>query len=116
MRDRLIELIKQADDKCAYAFCGECGRFGTEYDCAIGLTADYLLENGVIVPPCKVGDLVYRVCKQKYPVDSYRMHWEEDWVIMIRPFDWSMMPEIGETVFLTREEAEQALKGAQHEE
>ena len=24
--------------------------------------ADYLIENGVIVPPCKVGDKVYKIC------------------------------------------------------
>ena len=27
--------------------------------------ADYLLENGVIVPPCKVGDMVYEICLGK---------------------------------------------------
>ena len=76
--------------------------------------ADYLLANGVIVPPCKVGDTVYRICKQKYPIDAYRMRWEEDWVILTCPFDLSMIPEIGKTIIITREEAEQALKGEQH--
>ena len=92
MRDRLMALINDV-----------------VHPCHAGALADYLLANGMIAMPCKVGDVVYRVCKQKYPVDSYRMHWEEDWVILTRPFDLSMIPEIGKTVFLTRKEAEQTL-------
>lgn len=41
-RDRLIELIQNAVNGCA--------RHWAE------IIADYLLANGVIVPPCKVGD------------------------------------------------------------
>lgn len=113
MRDRLIELVVQAREECTSTSCFQCGYRDKEMpkDCVPRLIADHLLANGVVVPPCKVGTVVYRVCKQKYPVDSYRMHWEEDWVILTRPFDLSMIPEIGKTVFLTREEAEQALKG-----
>lgn len=44
MRDRLIELLIK--------------RGVTFRTCDI---ADYLLNNGVIVPPCKVGDMVYQV-------------------------------------------------------
>lgn len=29
--------------------------------CQIGAIADYLIANGVIVPPCKVGDTVYEL-------------------------------------------------------
>lgn len=57
-RDRLIEIIEQhcllrTDTKMCMAdktvgSCSEC-------------LADHLLANGVIVPPCKVGDTVYRV-------------------------------------------------------
>ena len=42
MRYRLIELIEEADHKCGYQN-----------------KADYLIANGVIVPPCKVGETVY---------------------------------------------------------
>ena len=125
MRDRLIELIKQADDKCGHTSCGECGRFATEYDCLIGLIADYLLANGVIVPPCKVGDTLYVLYGEpSYTIKEHevstilfgRTHdsiglsnksvftvWEKRW------YDY-----FGKTVFLTREEAEQALKGEQN--
>ena len=125
MRDRLIELINQADDKCGHTSCGECGRFGTEDDCLIGLIADHLLANGVIVPPCKVGDVVY-VCNwtagkiYKNTVVGifisgasphrngikceYRNICGET---SNRKFTFA---QIGKTIFLTREEAEQALK------
>ena len=94
MRDRLVELISEI----VHPYFAE------------GI-ADKLIENGVIVLPCKVGKNVYHVCKRQYAVDGNRKLWVEDWVIVIHAFDYSMIPEIGKTVFLTREEAEQALKG-----
>ena len=55
MRDRLIEFLKKKYDH----FCDQCGvNKDSHY---IENLADYLLENGVIVPPCKVGDTVYFV-------------------------------------------------------
>lgn len=45
MRDRLIELIQNS--------VGGCARHWAE------IIADHLLAEGVIVPPCKVGDTVY---------------------------------------------------------
>lgn len=47
MRDRLIKLIQDAVKGCAKHWAE--------------IIADYLLENGVIVPPCKVGDTVYQI-------------------------------------------------------
>lgn len=57
-------------------------------------------EQGLLVRlPCKVGDTVY-------------IHWfEHDNVEVVeKPFSYGMIPYMGETVFLTREEAEAALK------
>ena len=52
MKERLVELLKEAP------LCYR--RFDLQYsDGTIEKIADYLLENGVIVPPCKVGDKVY---------------------------------------------------------
>lgn len=48
-RDRLIELLLKSE-----ILCNTCGESTNTY-CAEAL-ADYLLANGVIVPPCKVGD------------------------------------------------------------
>ena len=47
MRDRLIELIQKSVNGCAKNWAE--------------VISEYLLANGVIVPPCKVGDMVYFV-------------------------------------------------------
>ena len=50
MRDRLIELLKKKYDH----FCDQCGvNKDSHYTDSL---ADYLIANGVIVPPCKVGE------------------------------------------------------------
>ena len=56
MRDRLIELIKKGIDKHESTIENYVH---PEWE----FVADYLLENGVIVPPCKVGDTVYKIVK-----------------------------------------------------
>jgi hypothetical protein len=76
-------------------------------------TADHLIENGVVVPPCKVGDKVY------YPYEYGNKVLEKTVIkIVIEKEDrWldvgvSFLPfeNIGKTVFLTKAEAEQKLK------
>ena len=57
MRDRLIEILK-------VPIYPKIGVDPAE------VVADYLLANGVIVPPCKVGDTVYEV-NTKYPNAPY---------------------------------------------
>lgn len=96
---------------------------GAEMEYAV---ADYLLQNGVIVPPCKVGDTVYKIgytpCT-KYgdypysslcdgcmtPCDSHRTI-----VTYVAPTNAWIVSEFIDNVerhyFTTREEAEQALK------
>ncbi len=104
MRERLIKLLKRW--------------FNSKGDCAE--IADYLLENGVIVPPCKVGDAMYCIHNGKVvkgitlalSASSYINSWI--FVVKCRIFDGiSMNKEFfyGKTVFLTREEAEKALEG-----
>lgn len=76
-----------------------------------------LLDHGVIVPPCKVGDTVYRF--QKYFNDATLQS-----EVKIKPcriasvgmecvasddFVWMKFDEFGCSVFLSREEAEAAL-------
>ena len=87
--------------------------------------ADYLLANGVIVPPCKVGDKVYIIRKNKI---SYVKECEvvfvgisadkkcsyfnfvENYADGTFKKSYSMVFDvIGKTVFLTKEEAEKAL-------
>ena len=71
--------------------------------------ADDLLANGVIVPPCKVGDAVYQrdTAGRIYESKIKSIIYDTDGVA----FD---KRAIGETIFLTREEAEKALKEEQN--
>ena len=96
MRDRLVELIREAKKQTKNANC-DIGRNM--------IFADYLLANGVIVPPCKVGDTVYET-------DGVRIY-ESTIKQVIYDTTGVAFDEraIGTSIFLTREEAEQALKG-----
>ena len=107
MRERLIELIQNA--------VGGCARHWAE------IIADSLLENGVIVPPCKVGDKMY--FDGKYFADRFAGEIMERSVDVVLTEAWATFrgevdlsfdfEDFGKTVFLTREEAEKALKEAQ---
>lgn len=108
-RERLAELIAEARLKAK----GTIGSMNNYNE----WIADYLLERGVIAPPCKVGDTVYRF--QKYFNDAALQS-----EVKIKPcriasagsecvasddFVWMRFDEFGYSVFLTREEAEAAL-------
>ena len=67
MRDRLIELLKSPTEPWDYILCKS----------NIEALADYLLANGVIVPPCNVGDTVYCIYGEKVIQGTVRL---------IRPF------------------------------
>ena len=123
MRDRLIELLKGAETKVT-----EMVSTPLALEEWLGVYADHLLKNGVIVPPCKVGDKVYYFSENPLclSVQPYRIY-EADvvrivtvglgtsLVIQIRnEYGCTEIPDVnewGKTVFFTREEAEQALKG-----
>lgn len=57
MRDRLVELIKGSG--CVDTWNHYTDDFKEPNP--VEELADHLLANGVIVPPCKVGDVVYKV-------------------------------------------------------
>ena len=119
-RDRLIELLRKSGASFENALPEEI--------------ADHLLANGVIVPPCKAGDMVY--IKNRPLIISF-LHIENEVYYVIQfdcddcgdcPFyedevsfegehDCKTMgyiqfteKDIGKTVFLTKEEAEAKLK------
>lgn len=85
--------------------------------------ADYLLEHGVIVPPCKVGDMVYAYDVYFYEIHDFRITQKvlydgaptiytgecRNGDVMLSDITFTDS-DIGKTVFLTREEAEKALK------
>ena len=113
MRNRLIELLKKADEYAS----GVC----TDYDEAQEVCADYLLAEGVIVPPCFIGQEIWHITKhydgrieiRKGKVSMLQQKSDKSWKIRITVNSsvWDFTPnEIGTEYFLTREEAEKALE------
>ena len=115
-RDRLIELLQDCEtekvpDKDGYYRC-YMSRCKAEY------YADYLLANGVIVPPCHLNQTVWHITWNnridKCKVSSLTQKADGTFKIRITPPSKSVFEitpdEIGKTVFLTKEEAEEKLK------
>ena len=111
MRNRLIELLKKADENTS-------SKFITDYEDVIADNVDFLLANGVIVPPCKVGDTVYYPVfgidgVLSYKVISIKLNSKGLYVVCENCLSKSQMThratQIGETIFLTKVEAERAL-------
>ena len=124
MRERLVELIKQT----VHPYFAE-------------EIADNLLANGVVVLPCKVGDKVYiknheitinevflgeellfstyfdcdwvmeNIGCENCPFADWEQSHEGEWDCRTRGWFSFAEKDIGKTVFLTREDAERALKG-----
>ena len=93
-RERLIDLIREAKKHTKNA--------NSDLERNM-IFAEYLLEHGVIVPPCKVGDTVY----------SIEMRIVDKWVkykVCEIPFSLTLWENGWKDIFLTREEAEKALK------
>lgn len=108
-RERLIELLMQGELEADKQGVFNCSR--SEWKAEI--IADFLLENGVIVLPCKVGDMVYIFERGSYIIPicgQGKPHWE----IKIEKcsFKYWLLDnhKFGENMFFTREEAEKALK------
>ena len=103
MRDRLIKLLEACSGLSNYT------------------KADYLLANGVIVPPCMVGDMVYVLITSQNYIDESTvigiiigknndtLQFKDGSIYTI--WDKAYDEHFGKTVFLTREEAEAALEG-----
>ena len=120
MKDRLIELLKGAERKYLSN--------GTYIPQMAEFFADYILADGWIRPPCKVGDVVYYVSDSPINLSVqantiYEAHvsrivttiYGTTLVIQIHnSYGCTEIPDVndfGKTVFLTREEAEKALQG-----
>ena len=96
MRDRLVELLNDFQVWDDYISNEDI--------------ADYLLANGGIVPPCKVGDTVYCLETIGNEIEDYVV---QNVGITATQGGWGIersFNAFGKTVFLTKEEAEQALK------
>ena len=120
-RDRLLNKLKKAKTNCLIKEGGGClaCTYRGQADCTLENLADDLLADGVIVPPCKVGDTVYTIFKgdiKALKVTCAKT--EESAEFVYRFYDarnkFLNMPfsdrSIGKTVFLTKEEAEEKLK------
>ena len=105
MKDRLSKMIQDSVGGCAKHWAD--------------IIADYLIANGVIVPPCKIGDKVYEIWDM-FPQTI--MESEVGCIVQKGTNDFSMelwldayggvicsSSDIGKTAFLTRKEAEKAL-------
>ena len=103
MRDRLIELIRTASHELTSRCVGDCG------DCSESI-ADYLIENGVIVPPCKVGTTIYMIVTKRAKVTREYFYFIKKTKLTFLNLE-RVLENWGKTVFLTREEAMKALKG-----
>lgn len=110
MKERLVELVKKAHDEQKYLTS----------DKSINAIADHLLENGVIVPPCKVGDYVYDIseffdgtnCPEiyEYKVDRIEITEEKgQQVLYIADLKYPS-DEWGKSLHFSKEEAEAKLK------
>lgn len=103
-RERLIELL----DKKQYQ--GNAVETSVNYIQNSEL-ADYLIENGVIVLPCRVGDVVWDRNGEPHKVISIEWYSKKVMHLHCEHHTFSVgKRSIGKTVFLTREEAEKALK------
>ena len=67
-------------------------------------------DGRLVVLVCKEGDSVFRITTENVDVDGYRMQYNMQKIIVECKFLHWMSDFIGKTVFLTKEEAEQALR------
>lgn len=126
MKERLIKLIEYIDSTEHFPFDTD-KPYKEALEKLYSDIAEYLLDNGVIVPPCKVGDTVWYIEEMKSYVPSYHTWYEclsfrigyieiaEKWLAFGRKGSGMFADirfyskDIGKTVFLTEEEAEAKL-------
>lgn len=113
MRDRLIKLICNCPSKImgANMFCEKI---------SVDL-ADCLLANGVFVPPCKVGDILYEPCQcfgrnviVEYVVIAIQSSIRDEWIVRYKKIGSTVrrqcfISDIGKTIFLSKKEAKASL-------
>ena len=119
MRDRLIELIGNIGDVINSECTLDCE--GCKYEeadrCVTEILVDRLIANGAILPPCKVGDVVYLPIKTDWgTIEIYEIVevGQDRNGIYFRVYDEEQekiyLEELGKTVFLTEQEAREALR------
>lgn len=121
-REKLIEMCENLILSCKASLCEDCEHIQIDYPHCMGVHfADHLLSNGVIVPPCKVGDTVYYPAHETSVVYETKVYaiGERRGKITINPKAYPIDAitmfgvEFGKTIFLTKSQAEEALKNEQ---
>lgn len=106
-KERLLSLIEQAEKE--FPNMGRPILDIEEY------VAEYLLANGIVVLPCKIGSTVYyfrpipcKICPNRIERDCTYIKCPKQ--ICTKSFTLSMKNKIGKTLFLTYNEAEKELE------
>lgn len=114
MKERLIELLMSGEIEAdKQGFCN-CYVSRDKAECI----ADFLLESGVIVPPCKIGDRVWILVNEfnegqltlgvmRRTIDGIAGN-SLNPIVMVSKVPWELRfhpTEFGKNVFLTEEEA-----------
>lgn len=125
-KERLVELLNKFKYDCLLSCKNGFITVKKDCDtCVVEQLADYLIANGVIVPPCKVGQTLYFLYDGTFanrPDFTLRIYETNDWYFDIDEKGISILPRsirsykgkhhyyLGKTVFPTREEAEKVLE------
>lgn len=109
-REKLIELLLQSELKAEKLGIFNCHRS----EAKAGIVADFLLENGVVVPPCKISDTIYNIYfnddKKAYAIEEFVAEEVSSKRVIVDNGACEIgIEEFGEYAFLSREEAEKAL-------
>ena len=118
-RERLVKLLKS--DSCeSPMLCDPNCKYASLKRCYEERTADYLLENGVIVPPVKVGDtffyLYFSDDEKKYQIDELKVLDVSTKKVFINEFgDTIGIDEFGTTAFINYTAAKEAVERLNNE-
>lgn len=121
-RDRLVELLKEADDATEVHDC-DYPTYEKAMQAFYTSIADHLLANGVIVLPCAVGDTVWNVNEyaegfkvRPMQVESMTIKAKDKKYVYLEYTDKKdnlahgyAFEDFGDVLFLTKEEAEAKL-------
>lgn len=115
-RKRLVKILKE-NCHCKNEDCEKCSSNGI---CFTHREADHLLDNGIVVPPVKVGQTVYTIidCKKRAEkliitgVHYYSKYLSFCALSRSQKQYYFEDDDIGKTVFTSREDAEKALEGS----
>ena len=116
-KEKLVELIGDAISEFN-AYINKCAEHFEDFDDVENPVdsfedriADYLLGNGVIVPPCKVGDTVWEIEEPYFENDDKGTVVESkvERFYIGTSVDLTAMENFDTYIFLTKEKAEKAL-------